>query len=444
MINEGVLPKCDEIRRSMEKELGIPETVIADERYRLIKDLCKDVLVKGEKVRASDIVDQALLDKVWGIPIFFSVLWIVFQFGFNVSAPFIDLIGDGFAALAGALSGLTGIKWIDYLFFGDYGVLNGLGMVLSFVPLIVLLYFALSLLEDFGYMARAAFLMDKVMRKVGLSGRTIIPMIMGFGCNVPAIYATRTIPDEKDRLVAIVTNPLMLCGARLVFFSAMVGAFFGRAGGDVLLSLYLLGIVLAFVAAIVLRKTILKGKTSPFILELPPYQMPVPKVSLSKAWERGKMFFTKAGRVILPGIVILGILLITSTGFKYTENAEISIVAAIGKFFLPLVHPLGWDWRLLVAAIFGFVAKEIVLGGSALLYGVSEENIASTMAGMYSPLQMYSFMVFILIYVPCIVTLGAIKQEAGWKWTIFTTVYEVILAYGMAWAVLGIGHLLGA
>ncbi|NIA10626.1 MAG: ferrous iron transport protein B [Nitrospiraceae bacterium] len=441
--DSNVLSKCEEIRESMKEELGDTEIAIADERYELIKNLCSDILLKGKKVTASDLIDQVLLDKIFGILIFISILWATFQFAFIFSAPFCDFLGDGFAVLSSALSGLTGINWLDYLFFGDYGVLNGLGMVLSFVPLIVLLYFALSLLEDFGYMARAAFLMDKLMRKVGLSGRTIIPMIMGFGCNVPAIYATRTIPDEKDRLVAIVTNPLMLCGARLVFFSAIVGAFFGEAGGDVLLSLYLLGILLAFAVAITLRKTILKGRASPFILELPPYQMPVPKVSLSKAWARGKMFFTKAGKVILPGILLLGVLLITSTNFTYTENAENSLVAALGKFFLPLVAPLGWDWKLLVAAIFGFVAKEIVLGASALLYGASEGTIATTMASMYSPLVMYAYMVFILIYVPCIVTLGAIKQEAGWKWTIFTLIYEVGLAYVMAWVVLGAGHLLG-
>ena len=441
--DEELLSKCEEIRGSMKEELGDTEIAIADERYELIKNLCSDILLKGKKVTASDLIDQVLLDKIFGILIFISILWATFQFAFIFSAPFCDFLGDGFAVLSSALSGLTGINWLDYLFFGDYGVLNGLGMVLSFVPLIVILYFALSLLEDFGYMARAAFLMDKFMRKVGLSGRTIIPMIMGFGCNVPAIYATRTIPDEKDRLVAIVTNPLMLCGARLVFFSAIVGAFFGEAGGDVLLSLYLLGILLAFAVAITLRKTILKGRASPFILELPPYQMPVPKVSLSKAWARGKMFFTKAGKVILPGILLLGVLLITSANFTYTENAENSLVAALGKFFLPLVAPLGWDWKLLVAAIFGFVAKEIVLGASALLYGASEGTIATTMASMYSPLVMYAYMVFILIYVPCIVTLGAIKQEAGWKWTIFTLIYEVGLAYVMAWIVLGAGHLLG-
>ncbi len=442
-IDRDLLLRCEEVREKMRNEVGDPEVALADARYELIKEICKDVIIKEKKVTVSDIIDSVLLDKYLGIPIFVSVLWMIFQFGFMVSAPFCDFLGDGFAEVSSALSGITGVRWLDYLLFGDYGVLNGIGMVLSFVPLIFLLYFALSLVEDFGYMARAAFLMDKIMRKLGLSGRAIIPMILGFGCNVPAIYATRTIPDEKDRLVAILVNPLMLCGARLVFFAAIVDAFWGDKAGDVLLSLYLLGIVLAFLVAIALRKTVLKGRASPFILELPPYQMPVPGVSLLKAWERGKLFFTKAGKVILPGILLLGILLIASTNLTYTENAEGSLAAALGKALLPLVKPLGWDWRLLVAALFGIVAKEIVLGASALLYGVSEETIAAKMATMYTPLQMYSYLVFILIYVPCIVTIGAIKQEAGTKWAAFTVIYEILLAYIMAWLVLGFGHLMG-
>lgn len=445
-IGKDLLSKCEELLgrgNKMSGEIEDFEIALADARYELIKNICKDILIKKKVVTASDIIDEVLLDKYLGIPIFISILWMIFQFGFMISAPFCDFLGDGFAELASALSGATGIRWLDYLLFGDYGILNGIGMVLSFVPLIVLLYFALSLAEDFGYMARAAFLMDKIMRKLGLSGRAIISMILGLGCNVPAVYSTRTIPDEKDRLAAIIINPLMLCGARLVFFAAVVGAFWGDKGGDIILSLYLLGVILAFMVAIVLRKTLLKGRVSPFILELPPYQMPVLKVSLLKAWARGKLFFTKAGKVILPGMLLLGVSLITSTSFTYTENAENSLAAAIGKALLPLATPLGWDWRLLVAALFGIIAKEIVLGSSALLYGVSEETLPMKMASMYTPLQMYSYMVFILVYIPCIVTIGAIKHEAGWKWAIFTFVYGIILAYIVSWTILAIGYLMG-
>jgi ferrous iron transport protein B len=443
IVGEETLSQIEEIRRSFEEEIGDPEIVFAEERYRLIKEILEDALIKAKGITVTDVLDYALLDKAFGIPIFLVMLWAMFQFAFMFSAPFCDFLGDFFAWLSSSLSGITGIKWLDYLFFGDYGVLNGIGLILSFVPLIMALYYALSLLEDFGYMSRTAFLMDKIMRKFGLSGRAIIPMILGFGCNVPAIYATRVIPDEKDRITAIVVNPLMLCGARLVFFSAIVSAFFGEKGGDVLFSLYILGVLLAFGVAIILRKTILKGTASPFLLELPPYQMPLSKVALSKAWGRAKMFFTKAGKVIFPGVLILGILSIVSTNLTYTEDVSNSLVAAIGKALLPLAAPLGWDWRLMVAAIFGFVAKEIVLGASAILYGVSEATIATKMASMYDPLTMYAYMVFILIYVPCIVTLGAIKHEAGTKWMLFTLAYEILLAYAMAWLVLGICHLLG-
>lgn len=444
ILSSETISKVEDIRRSFKESLGDPDVVLAEERYRAIRKILQEAAVLVvEKVTVSDILDEALLDRALGIPVFIAMLWAMFQFAFMFSAPFCDLLGDLFAWLAGQLSGLTGVEWLDYLLFGDYGVLNGIGVVLSFVPLIVVLYFALSLLEDFGYMARAAFLMDKIMRKFGLSGRAMISMILGFGCNVPAVYSTRVIPDERDRITAILINPLMLCGARLTFFSAIVGAFFGKAGGDVLLSLYLLGVALALVVAVVLRRTILKGKAAPFVLELPLYQFPVLRTSLFKAWGKGKLFFTKAGKVIFPGILVLGVLATTTPNLTFTADVENSIAASIGKATLPIVAPLGWDWRLMVAALFGFVAKEIVLGASAILYGVSEETIADKMAAMYDPLTMYAYMVFVLIYVPCIVTIGAIKHEAGSKWAAFAVIYEILLAYAMSWLVLGVGRLLG-
>ena len=442
-LDSDTILKIDKIRKEFTDELGDPETVFANERYRLIDEILSATLVRRKEITVSDTLDYAFLDTLFGIPIFYVILWIMFQFAFIFSAPFCDFLGDLFAKISSSLSNITGVNWLDYLLFGDYGVLNGIGIILSFVPLIMTLYFALSMLEDSGYMARAAFLMDKIMRKFGLPGRGIISMILGFGCNVPAIYSTRVIPDEKDRITAIVINPLMLCSARLTFFSAIAAAFFGKMAGDIILSLYLLGIFLALGIAIILRKTILKGETSVFILELPQYQMPDFSVALSKAWNRAKLFFTKAGIVIFPGVLVLGVLSILTPSLTFTDNVEDSIVAVIGKTLLPLATPLGWDWRLMVAAIFGFVAKEIVLGASAILYGVSEETIASKMASIYDPLTMYAYMVFILIYVPCIVTLGAIKHEAGTKWAVFTLVYEILLAYAMGWLVLTVGRLLG-
>ena len=442
---EEIIKKARELRKIINNTLGDPEVVLTDERYRLIREVISKVVSGIKTVTASDLLDQVLVDKYFGIPIFAIILWGMFQFGFYVSAPFSDLLADFFAYLSNSLSKLTGISYIDYLFFGDYGILNGLGTILSFVPLIMALYFVLSLLEDSGYMARVAFIMDKAMRKVGLSGRAIIPMILGFGCNVPAIYATRVIPDKNDRLVAMLVNPLVLCSARLTVFSAIAGAFFGVAGGDIIFSLYLLGIILAFAIAIILRKTVLKGRASPFIVEFPQYQRPVLKVAFIHAWQRASLFFKKAGTIILIGLLVIGVLAITDAKtFAFTKNIDNSLVALLGKMLQPLFMPLNWDWRLVVAAIFGFVAKEIVLGATAMLYGAPEEEIGTKLTSLYSPLLMYAYMVFILIYVPCIATLGAIKHETGsWKWTLFTITYEVLLAYVMAWSVLIIGNLIG-
>ena len=437
-----VLDKASELEADMENEVGDPEVAIANARYDFIKKIISKVVKGKGKLTASDLLDQALLDKFLGIPIFLAILWWVLQIAFIGSAPFCDFLGDLFVYIGTALEGITGQPYIDYLLFGDYGIIQGLGAILSFVPLIMALYFVLAIFEDSGYMARAAFVMDRVMKKLGLSGRTIVPMIMGVGCNVPAVYATRIIPDENDRMIAILTNPLVMCGARLVFFSAIAAAFFGAYAGDVILSLYVLGFVLVFIVAIILRKTLFRGKPSPFVIEFPTYQRPSLKVAAVRMWDRGSLFFKKAGTVILLGLIVIGILTTTNAStFAFTDNPEMAIISAIGKFFQPIFAPLGWDWRLIVAAIFGFVAKEIVLGASAMLYGVGEEQIASKMASMYSPIDMFGYMTFIQIYIPCIVTVAAIKQETGsWKWTAFAVIYGIVLAYIVNWLVLVIGH----
>ncbi len=446
MGNEGkrILEKASEIKKRMEKELGDPEVAIANARYALIKEIVSKTVKGVGRLTASDLLDKALLDKFLGIPVFLTLLWWLLQFAFTISTPFCNFLGDLFAYLGEKLTGVTGQPFIDYLLFGEYGVIQGVGVILSFVPLIMALYFALSLFEDSGYMARAAFVMDRVMRKVGLSGRTILPLIMGVGCNVPAEYATRIIPDENDRMIAILTNPLIMCGARLVFFSAIAAAFFGAYAGDVILSLYILGIVLVFIVAIMLRKTLFRGRVSPFMIEFPVYQKPSLRVAVVRMWDRGSLFFKKAGTIILAGLIIIGVLTITdATTFTFTPEPQNAIICAIGKFFQPVFSPLNWDWRLVVAAIFGFVAKEIVLGASAMLYGVGEEEIAGKMASLYNPVDMYGYMAFIQIYIPCIVTIGAIKQETGsWKWTGFTVIYGIILAYLVNWLILVMGHVL--
>lgn len=439
-----VIEKARGIRRRLERKYGDPEIYVINERYRVIQDIVSKAVKSARRMTVSDLLDQAFLDKYLGIPVFLTILWILFQFTFIASTPLVDLIGDLFAVLSEHLSGLTGNPYVDYLFFGEYGVLNGIGMVLSFVPLIMALYFALSLFEDFGYMARAAFLMDKIMRKLGLTGRTIIPMILGFGCNVAGIYGTRIIPEEEDRIIAVVTNPLMMCSARLAAFAVIAAVFWQNAAGSVLLSLYVAGIALAIVISLILKKLVFRGKVSPFIMELPPYQAPSLRVALTQTWMRGSLFFRKAGTVILLGLIVVGVLAATDAStFAFTDNVQNSLVAALGRALQPLFAPLGWDWRLIVAVVFGFVAKEIVIGATAMLYGVSEDEFASFIAQNYDPVTMYAYMVFVLIYVPCVASIAAIKHETGsWKWTAFTVAYEVGLAYLLSVAVTLLGRAL--
>ncbi len=442
-IGKNAFNEISIIRRKFEEKHGNTELYMINERYRVIQDIVSKVVRGERKLTVSDILDYAFLDKYLGIPVFLSILWILFQFTFIVSTPFIDLVGDAFAFVSENLEGITGNAYLDYLFFGDYGILNGIGMILSFVPLIMTLYFALSLFEDFGYMARAAFLMDKAMRKIGMTGRTIIPMILGFGCNVAGIYGTRIIPEEEDRIVAIITNPLMMCSARLAAFSILVQAFWQANAGSVLLSLYILGILLAVAISLLLKKTVFKERVSPFIMELPPYQFPSIKNAFSEAWNRGSLFFKKAGTIILVGLLVIGVLSTVTIDMRPARDIEESVIAMIGEAFSPIFKPLGWDWRLVVAIIFGFVAKEIVIGATAMLYGVPEEEFATFIANNYDPLTIYGYMIFVLVYVPCIASLAAIKHETGsWKWVIFTVIYEVLLAYVLNLLVVSFGRIL--
>ncbi|RLF14245.1 MAG: ferrous iron transport protein B [Thermoprotei archaeon] len=443
-----IIKVSGEERNKLSAKYGDVEVLLADVRYKVIEDIVRRV-VRGRKVAytLSELLDKAILDRILGIPIFLIVLWVMFQFTMLVSAPFCDLVGDFFAWLASQEWLYTGNDMVDSLLFGDYGVINGVGTVLSFTPLIFFLYFALSILEDSGYMARAAFTMDRIMRKLGLTGRTIFSMILGFGCNIPAVYSTRAIPYEEDRLIAILINPLMLCSARLTALALLASTFFGEMAGDIVFSLYLLGILLAIILAKIFRKIIFGGKVSPFILELPDYQKPTFTSVLLHVWWRGSLFFKKALIVIVPGLLLIQVLGSIEYGtFKWvgSQYIESSVLAAIGRLFSPIFSPLGWDWRLVVAAIFGFIAKEIVIGATAMLYGASEEELPNVLRGIYTPLQAYAYMVFILVYVPCIVTIAAIKHEAmSWKWVLFTIAYEVILAYLLALFVMALGSLLG-
>jgi ferrous iron transport protein B len=372
------------------------------------------------------------------------MLWGAFELTFTFAGPFMDIIDMSFAWMAGTIVDTVEPAWLASL-LGD-GIIGGVGFVLIFIPNIFILFLLLSFLEDSGYLARAAFIMDRLMFKIGLTGKSFIPMLMGFGCNVPAIMASRTIEDKNDRLITILVNPFISCGARLPVFVLLAGAFFGRDAGTVIFSMYVLGIVVAIFSAKLLRTTFFKGKPSPFVMELPPYRLPTIKTGLIHMWERGSMYLKKAGSIILLGALFIWLLASFPWGVEY--GSEASFAGQLGHVLEPLVAPLGFDWRIAVALLFGFVAKEIVVGALGVIYGAgeNEEALTSSLQGdaNFTALTGLSLMVFTLIYMPCLATVGVIKKETGsWKWTIFAVVYGIVLAYVLTLIVFHVGRFIG-
>ncbi len=444
---EAVIKTADSIREQIEKKLhDDPETYFADKRYEFVDDILGVVLVKGKKVWAfSDMLDKVITHKIFGIPIFLAMMWAGFQFTFSVAVPFTDAI-DLFFGWLGNIARVSITNPALQSLVAD-GIIGGLGSVLIFLPNIFLLFLVLSLMEDSGYLARAAFVMDKAMYKIGLSGKSFVPMLLGFGCNVPAIMATRTIEDRKDRLITILVNPLMSCSARLPVYILFAGAFFVGMEGSVIFSMYLMGILLAVMMALLLRKLFFKGKPSPLIMEMPPYRMPTLKSSAIHMWEKGSIFLKKAGTVIFLGVIIIWFLSTYPGGPG--SDIETSYVATLGHWVQPIFAPLGWDWKAAVALIFGFVAKEVVVGAYGTFYGISnadEKNasLRGELHNAFTPVSAYAYMAFVLIYVPCLATIGVIKQETGsWKWALFAVGYMMTLAYIVALMITVVGHLLG-
>lgn len=422
---------------------------VTDLRYETITGLLKRTIRKApRRPSKTELVDSVLTNKYLGIPIFLVIMWGVFELTFTFSAPFMDLIDMGAGWASETVSDDLQPDWLGSL-VGD-GIIGGVGAVLIFVPNIFILFFMLSILESSGYMARSAFIMDKLMHKIGLSGQSFIPMIMGFGCNVPAIMATRTIKDPKDRLITILVNPFISCGARLPIYILFAGIFFGRGASNVVFLMYIIGIVVAIGSAKLFRVSILKGEPAPFIMELPPYRPPSLRSSLMYTWEKGYLYIRKAGSVILIGVAVIWFLanFTPSLTMTSTYGSDASIAGELGRFIQPVFEPLGFDWKIVVALLFGLVAKEIVVGGLGTLYGVGENEDAltdkiRTESGM-TGLNAMGLMVFSLLYVPCIAAMAVIKKETGsWKWTIFSVVYSLVVAYLAALLIYQGGLLLG-
>ncbi len=418
------------------------EAEMADRRYEVIAALLPQVCTTCVKeMNASDIIDRVVTDRWLGIPIFLALMWAAFELTFAVATPFMSAIDAIMGSCASYVAG-SGMEpaWLASL-LGD-GIIGGMGAVLIFIPNIFIILFILSLLEDSGYLARAAFVMDRLMYVIGLPGKSFIPMLIGFGCNVPAIMGTRTIEDRNDRLITILINPFMSCGARLPVYVLLAGAFFPQNAGTVVFILYVLGIVLAIGSAYLFRRTILPGKPAPFLMEMPPYRFPTAATALRHMWDRGEMYIRKAGGIILAGAFIVWVLATFPWGVEY-GSAE-SYAGMIGHLLEPLVAPLGFDWKIALALLFGFIAKEIVVGSLGVLYGTGEDESSLTEALLadpsLGPVAAFALMAFVLLYMPCVATLAVIRKETGsWKWTGFSVAYGIIVAYLVAFIIVKAG-----
>lgn len=443
---QTALRKVDETRRHLEHGFGGDlEAVIADGRYGFIGGLMREVVTRTaapDRVAISDQIDDVLLHRWLGIPIFLALMWLTFKLTFDVGGIFTNWIEMAVSALSvWAASALPPGPLASLIV---KGVIPGVGGVIVFVPSIAIIFMVISFLEDSGYMARAAFLMDRSMHLVGLHGKSFIPLLMGFGCNVPAVMATRTLETREDRLLTILINPLMSCTARLPIYILFTGIFFSRNGAMVIFSIYALGVILAVASGKLFRKLFFPKAASPFVMELPPYRMPTLRGTLLHVWERASLFLSKAGTVILAASVVIWALGTLPWGVKFAS--EDSLVGHIGRAIEPVVRPLGFDWKAAVALLFGIGAKEIVVSTLGVLYGSGHNagGLQGALATSFTPLTAYAFMVVSLIYIPCIATIAAIKRETNsWKWTIFAVGYSLALAYVMGFTVYRIGMLVG-
>ena len=494
--SQSILEKAEKLRGKLSKRLDDdPEIVMTDERYGFIAGIIKEVLSTStrQRVDISRNIDLVLTNRFLGFPIFIFFIWAMFQTTFTLGSYPMGWIDSG----VGYVSAFFGYVLPDSLLKDLIvdGVIAGVGSIAIFLPNILLLFFCIALFEDTGYMARAAFLMDKIMHLIGLHGKSFIPMLMGFGCNVPAIIATRSLESRKDRILTILITPFMSCSARLPVYIVLAGTFFAAHAGTVIFIIYLFGILVAIVTGRLFRTALLKGEEAPFVMELPPYRIPMMKNLLIHMWDRSKMFLKKMGGIILAGSVVIWILSSFPQHIQYSqdynariarvqhtyeqkiasgepadkagirrhkdaliqeislakqaEKAEKSYIGRIGKMIEPVFAPIGIDWRGSVALLTGFVAKEIVVSTMGVLYAAEGDAESDALrnalkrSGM-TPLSALSMMVFVLLYVPCLATIGAITRETGSvKWTLFNIAFTTGVAWSMSFIVYQGGKLLG-
>ena len=435
------------------------ESAITDAKYAFVRGALAECYVKNEKSTLhanTDKIDAIVTHRWIGYPIFLLVMFVTFFCTFAVGQYPMDWL----EALFGWLGDVVGSAMSDgplKSLICD-GIIAGVGSVLVFLPNILILYLFISFMEDSGYMARAAFIMDKLMHRMGLHGKSFIPMIMGFGCNVPAIMATRTIEDRKSRLLTMLVIPMMSCSARIPVYVILVSAFFSKWAAFVLMGLYLLGMVMAVLMAKLFSRFFVKGESLPFVMELPPYRMPTAKAVLRHTWEKGKEYLKKMGTIILGASIIVWALSYFPTNEDRRVQAENSYMAKIGKTIEPAMRPCGFDWRQSVSLLAGVGAKEVVASTMAVVYATSsdeaelleedfeseegESRISELIRNNMTPLSAASMLLFILLYMPCVSTIVAIKNESGkWKWALFTMAYTIGLAWIVSTLVFQIGSL---
>ena len=436
----------EHIIQQMEGERGLDRTAaIADMRFAFIKNLVAETVVKPQESKEherSRKIDQILTGKYTAIPAFIFIIGLVFWLTFNVIGAWLqDLLDTGIGALTEVTdAALTNFEINDAIHsLVIDGIFNGVGSVLSFLPIIVVLFFFLSLLEDTGYMARVAFVMDKLLRKIGLSGRSIVPMLIGFGCTVPGVMASRTLPSERDRKMTIILTPFMSCSAKLPIYGFFTAAFFPKHGALIMISLYFFGIFVGIIMALLSKNSIFKGEAVPFVMELPNYRMPSAKNVLQLLWDKAKDFLERAFTVIFIATIVIWFLQTFDLHFNIVEDSQNSILAFVASYLAPIFTPLGFgDWRISTALISGFMAKESVVATLTVLFG--ETN---ALQNILTPLTALVLLVFCLLYTPCVAAVASIKGELGTKWATAIVIGQCAIAWIFAFLVKIIGTFFG-
>lgn len=447
-LNENELEMIEHSIVEMENSHDMDRNAaLADMRYTFIEKVCKSAVVKcveSKEHKRSVAIDKILTGKFTGIPLFLAIMLLIFYLTFNVIGAYLsDLLSGGIDALTELCdNALTsyGINPVVHSLVID-GIFAGVGSVLSFLPIIVVLFFFLSILEDTGYMARVAFLMDKPLRKIGLSGRSFVPMLIGFGCTVPAIMATRTLSSSRDRKMTIMLTPYMSCSAKIPIYVVFAAAFFKGYEALVMIGLYVTGLIVGIIASVVLNKTVFRGKPVPFVMELPNYRFPSAKSVILLMWDKAKDFLQKAFTVIFVATIVIWFLQNFDMRLNLVENSGDSLLAYLGKVFTPIFSPLGFsDWKIPTALITGLTAKEAVVSTLAVLNGTNISEVGESLSSLFTPLTSVSFLVFTLLYTPCVASMAAMKNELKSR---TKTLGVIILQCGVAWVVAFIVYRIG-